>query len=97
MTKEFKVGDVVELRSGDGSMVVEGINQDSVTCLWRNKSGNIKKQEFHAALLKESIEGLILSMGENVVPKKDLQEDIYSDWEGFIQNLPGSAEDETKK
>jgi uncharacterized protein YodC (DUF2158 family) len=53
---EFKKGDVVELKSGGGSMTVKDVTQrdgrTTVHCTWMNGQKDIRNETFEAEVLK---------------------------------------------
>ena len=51
----FKVGDVVELKSGGPYMTVKAVSNDSVTAVWFNNEGakySLETSSFHPQTLK---------------------------------------------
>ena len=49
----FKVGDLVQIKSGGASMTVESVTDQTVVCVWY-VGENYYRQEYNAAMLKEA-------------------------------------------
>ena len=56
----FKVGDIVQLRSGGISMTVSAISKDSVQCQWFTANSLLKSAQFDPAMLKEAAQPVTL-------------------------------------
>ena len=59
MADEFKIGDVVQLRSGGQEITVVEIANDDVVCQWFSKDGRLRKDQFPAACLQQKPQPLI--------------------------------------
>lgn len=44
---KFKIGDVVQLKSGGPEMTIDGISEDTVHCVWFNDKDEHKMNNFH--------------------------------------------------
>jgi uncharacterized protein YodC (DUF2158 family) len=55
MANKFKIGEVVELKSGGDEMTVEKTSQDYVTCVWRTQAGSVKRDKFPPACLQKPL------------------------------------------
>lgn len=45
--EQFKLGDVVSLKSGGASMTVVGVGCVDVTCQWMTAEGTLDEHDFH--------------------------------------------------
>ena len=50
---KFKIGDVVQLKSGGPQMTVMKIEDSEVTCLWFNAKQEEKNGKYHEGLLRK--------------------------------------------
>ena len=50
---QFKVGDKVQLKTGGPPMTVEGIESESVKCVWFDSKNVLKRSTFVEETLKE--------------------------------------------
>ena len=67
---EFRVGDVVVLRSGGASMTVESVDNDSVKCVWHD-GRVVRERIFLAATLVEG-DGTVETMLERLNEKEQM-------------------------
>lgn len=54
---EFKVGDVVQLKSGGPFMTAVSIGDNRVTCFWFNKKDEAQEAYFYPKVLKNLSKG----------------------------------------
>jgi uncharacterized protein YodC (DUF2158 family) len=69
------IGAVVQLKSGGFSMTVEGIDDDTATCVWIDKSGKFQRQNLSFGVLKRGTEGIdVTIIAPNFLPQSNVAE-----------------------
>ena len=69
--QQFKVGDVVQLKSGGASMTVESVEETTATCCWLDSHRRLQRDTFSFSVLRPSIEDAPVDFAAVLADLKD--------------------------